>query len=158
MILSTYIEQILTSNEIVKSTKRNVNMAIYYIGGLEKCYLNERTVLICEHCSDNDSLIVFCVTYCGHNCPVGQHNRCVPLPYYTIYMNSLKTSHTASKEVDFPIIILFFLGSYWSCCIPFNIVFVFQLGDKRVYHAIFKNQVIVCAGISFGLFFPTLQP
>lgn len=37
MILSTYREQILTSNEIVKSTNRdvNVNMAIYYVGGLK---------------------------------------------------------------------------------------------------------------------------
>lgn len=36
MILSRYTEQILTSNEIVKSTNRNVNvnMAIYYVGGL----------------------------------------------------------------------------------------------------------------------------
>lgn len=36
MILSTCREQILTSNETVKSTNRNVNVntAIYYVGGL----------------------------------------------------------------------------------------------------------------------------
>lgn len=35
MILSTNREQILTSNEIVKSTNRNVNVkvGIYYVGG-----------------------------------------------------------------------------------------------------------------------------
>lgn len=43
----------------------------------------EKTVFIFQRCSVNDSLKVFCMTYCGHNSPV------VPLLYDTVYLGSV---------------------------------------------------------------------